>query len=56
VTALEGGNVRIMDPHTPGNWRVLPRAEFDARWWHREQGRVVRRFAIIIAPQEMVQG
>lgn len=54
ATALEGDQVRLMDPHTPGNWRVLPKVELDRKWWHRERGRVVRRFAIVVAPQVRV--
>lgn len=54
VTALGPGGVTLMDPHAPGNWRTLTPAAFDARWWHREGGRVARRLAVVVAPAARV--
>lgn len=54
ATALAGDQVRLMDPHVTGEWRTLTKAELDARWWHREGGRVVRRLALVVAPEARV--
>ena len=51
ATAVGPMRVRLMDPHAAGSWRTLTPAELDARWWHREGGRVVRRLALVVVPQ-----
>lgn len=54
VTAVGPDRVVIMDPHVNGDWRRLTPAAFDARWWHREGGRVVRRLAVVVTPPALV--
>lgn len=39
--------VEIMDPNTPGNWRVVSRDELDRRWRFRD------RYAVIVKPRRM---
>lgn len=55
VTAVGPDRVTLMDPHTPGNWRTLTPAAFDARWWHREGGKIARRLAVVVVPQAFVE-
>jgi len=42
--------VEIMDPNTPGNWRVLSHAELDRRWKFRD------RHAVLVQPRRARQG
>jgi len=47
--------VELMDPNTPGNWRVISRAEMEARWWDRAMApphELMPKWGIVIVPPE----
>lgn len=51
VTLLGPRRVRVMDPHVAGCFRDLTPAELEARWWHREDGGVVKHLALLVTPE-----
>jgi len=46
---VKDDTVEIMDPNTPGNWRVLSHAELDRRWRFRD------RYAVLVRPRAQRQ-
>lgn len=48
VVAVDVGDnhVEIMDPNTPGNWRIVGRDELDRRWRFRD------RYAVLVVPRQ----
>lgn len=56
VTELSDKHVKIMDPHVAGCWRTLTPADLDARWWHRENGREVKHLALVVTPEDRLEG
>lgn len=46
---VKDDTVAIMDPNTPGNWRVLSHAELDRRWRFRD------RYAVLVRPRARAQ-
>jgi predicted double-glycine peptidase len=55
MVAADDKRVELMDPNTPGNWRVISHAEMNARWWDRRMApphEMMWRWGIIIVPPE----
>lgn len=42
---VDDDRIEIMDPNTPGNWRVISPAEMDRRWQYRD------RYAVLVLPR-----
>jgi ABC-type bacteriocin/lantibiotic exporter with double-glycine peptidase domain len=50
-------SVELMDPNTPGNWRVISRAEMEARWWDRAMAPphdMMWKWGIVVVPPDEV--
>jgi predicted double-glycine peptidase len=55
MVAADDKRVELMDPNTPGNWRVISHAEMNARWWDRRMApphEMMWKWGIIIVPPE----
>jgi predicted double-glycine peptidase len=55
MVAADDQRVELMDPNTPGNWRVISRAEMDQRWWDRAMAPphdLMPKHGIVIIPSE----
>lgn len=55
MVAADDKRVELMDPNTPGNWRVISRAEMDARWWDRRMApphEMMWKWGIVVVPPE----
>lgn len=55
MVSADDKRVELMDPNTPGNWRVISRAEMDARWWDRRMApphEVMWKWGIVVVPPE----
>lgn len=55
MVSADNESVQLMDPNTPGNWRVISREEMDQRWWDREMApphRLMPKWGIVILPRE----
>jgi len=55
MVSADDRRVELMDPNTPGNWRVISRAEMDARWWDRRMApphEVMWKWGIVVIPPE----
>lgn len=55
LVSADDKRVELMDPNTPGNWRVVSRADMDARWWDRRMApphELMWKWGIVIIPPE----
>jgi len=55
LTHIEGDNVYLMDPNSPGNQRVLTREHMDARWWDHTMAsphQLVEKWGVVVLPPE----
>lgn len=55
MVAADGKRVQLMDPNTPGNWRVISAAEMSARWWDRAMAPphdLMPKWGIVVIPNE----
>lgn len=55
MVSADEQRVQLMDPNTPGNWRVISRAEMTARWWDRTMAPphdMMWKWGIIVVPSE----
>lgn len=53
LVAADDKRVELMDPNTPGNWRVISHAEMNARWWDRAMAPphdMMWKWGIVIVP------
>jgi predicted double-glycine peptidase len=57
LVAANDDSVELMDPNTPGNWRVISKKEMDDRWWDRAMAPphdMMPKWGIVIVPNEGV--
>lgn len=55
MVAADDERVELMDPNTPGNWRVISRKEMDERWWDRAMAPphdLMPKWGIVVVPKE----
>lgn len=55
MVAIDDKRVELMDPNTPGNWRVVSHAEMNARWWDRAMAPphdMMWKYGIVVVPPE----
>lgn len=55
MVSADDEHVELMDPNTPGNWRVISRAEMDERWWDRAMKpphNLMPKWGIVVVPPE----
>jgi predicted double-glycine peptidase len=55
MVSADEQRVQLMDPNTPGNWRVISRADMNARWWDRAMApphQLMWRWGVVIVPPE----
>jgi len=55
LVSADEKRVELMDPNTPGNWRVISHAEMNARWWDRAMApphEMMWKWGIVIVPPE----
>lgn len=55
MVGIDNTHVKLMDPNTPGNQRVISREEMDSRWWDRAMApphELMPKHGIIILPRE----
>lgn len=55
MVSADERRVQLMDPNAPGNWRVISRAEMEARWWDRAMApphQLMPKWGIVVVPNE----
>jgi len=55
LTKIDGDEVHLMDPNTPGNQRVLTREHMDVRWWDHRMAPphdLVEKWGVVVLPPE----
>lgn len=55
LVSIDDQRVQLMDPNTRGNWRIISRAEMNARWWDRAMAPphdLMWKWGIVVIPQE----
>lgn len=55
MVAVSHQHVKLMDPNTPGNWRIISKQEMEARWWDRAMApphEMMPKWGIVIVPSE----
>lgn len=58
LTHLDSRNAVLMDPNVKGNVRILPRDEFEERWWDRQMfppHNLMKRWGIVVIPKKKVK-
>ena len=55
MVSIDDQRVQLMDPNTQSNWRVISRAEMNARWWDRAMAPphdMMWKWGIVVIPEE----
>lgn len=55
LVSADDSRVELMDPNTPGNWRIISISEMNARWWDKAMAAphdMMWKWGIVIVPPE----